>query len=687
RSGAGKWFAEAFLDPMALMRMADGYAQDGFNTTMFEDMREAKIKATITEMRIMKEYDEFLTKNEKYLRKSSESTVNVRGQEITKMKLIDLYCTTFRKQAWEGLAINGYQYNDTKGNLIRVDGELDAQQAYEEFEVEAAVARLRNEIEEHLTEKDREYITLVEHIYNVESKRLKQERDVERFGFSNVEDGYYYPIRRANRRTNVDKVDIKEELDRVSNASFNKDIVKHARQELSVESADSRLRRHVAAVCQYAHMSATVEAFNRIFNYDIAGNPNRPISVKTETRNAWKQLEHYWIKLIGDAQGVHTKIEGDGIFSYIRGGYAIAMLSANPKVWLTQFSSFAAASGMIDAVSIARGLNVATKADVENIGRYCPLAEIRRYENTAALAQGVLDKRGVQRSKGGRAMEATRKFGEWGMKPIGKTDEFVINRLFGACMVEVEKHGGAKIGTEANKIAAGKMLTKLILETQQNAMATERSAAMRSGNEFLRTATMFSSDAMKVAGRFFDAAGEVRVLKARAKATSDPEVKAQYDSKLKAAKKKLRKAIGALVVTAAYMAGIAALFKVLYNKWDKEWKEDEAKTLTVAKSISVDFIGNMIGGLPLIRDVYTKLFEGYDVDNYAYSAINDVLNSASSFANLLDKNATSEDVARALKSLVYSTSSFTAPSAVLPPVRASRRCCVRCAAIFDRRRQ
>lgn len=660
RTVAGKWYSQTHLDPMSLMRMADGYVENGFNTTMMEDLREGKIKAMFEEMRIMKQYDEFMKKNEKYFRKASENSVNVRGRYITKIKLIDLYLSTFRKQAWEGLAINGYQYTDTEGNTVRVDGELDAHRVYEEQEFEDAVLRLRGEIEQHLSATDREYIELVEHIYNVESKRLKYNRDVERFGFSNVENEYYYPIRRANRAVNVDKADIKEELDRVSNASFNKEIVKHARQELAIESVDSRLRRHVTAVCQYAHMSAVVEAFNQIFNFDISGNPDRPVSVKTEMmKSGNRQLEDYWKKLIGDAQGVNTKLEGDDVLSWLRSGYAIATLSANPKVWLTQLSSFASASGILSYSSIIKGFGVAKKEDIQNIGLYCPLAELRRYENTAALAQGVLDKRGVQKGKGSRAVGSMRKLGELGMKPIGAVDEFVINRLFGACMIEVQKNGGPNVGDEANKIAAGKLLTKLILETQQNAMATERSAAMRSGNEVLRTSTMFSADAMKNVGRFFDAAGEVRVLKARIKNAADPDVKAQYKARLKLAKRKLRKSVAALLLNAAYMAGIAVLFKHIFNKWDKEWNEDEERWVTYLRSIGIDFIGNMVGGLPLLRDAYSKLVEGYDIDNYSYSAINDVLDSASSIWKLFNKDTTSEDITSALKKLVYSTSSFT----------------------------
>ena len=659
RSVAGQWYKDTFLDPMSLMRMADGYER-GFFTEMMEQAREAIIAAQFEEMTVMRKYDEFLEKNKKYLRNSSKDTVEIRGQKITKNKLIDLYCTTKRDQAWRGLAINGYNYLDTKGKTVRVDGELTAGVYHDEHEIYAAVMRLQGEIEQHLTALDLEYIEIIEEIYNVDSKRLKQDRDFARQGFSNVEEGYYYPIKRGNIASNIDKAQIKEELDRVSNASFNKYTVEKAAQELCIDSADARLRRHVRAVCQYAHLSPVIEEFNRMFNYDITGNRNHPISVASETKNTWTNARDYWQKMISDMQGINTKSEADGVLSYIRGGYAIAMLSMNPKVWLTQLSSFAAASGMLDASSIAGGGFVVSREDIQNIGKYCPLADLRKYENTAALAQGVLDRRGVKVGAGGRALDATRKFGEWGMKPIGAVDTFVINRLFGACMLQVEKNGGAKRGTEANKIAAGKLLTQLILETQQNSIATEKSAGMRSNSEFLRTVTMFSADAMKVIGRCVDGFGEVRVIKSRLKNEKmSAEVREQYTARLKNAKRKLRKALAALLVSAAYMAAITALFKTLYNKWDKERKEDESRAATVAKSVSVDFAGNMIGGLPLIRDVYTKLFEGYDVDNYAYSAINDVLNASKKMTSIFDPDATMEERASAIKSLVYSTSSFS----------------------------
>lgn len=79
------------------------------------------------------------------------------------------------------------------------------------------------------------------------------------------------------------------------------------------------------------------------------------------------------------------------------------------------------------------------------------------------------------------------------------------------------KDYGLKIGTEENKVKAGELLKRVILETQQNSMATERSSAMRSGSEFMRTITMFSADSMKVIGRVVDSIGELSALKSKKK--------------------------------------------------------------------------------------------------------------------------------------------------------------------------
>lgn len=638
---AGTTYMQTFGDPMTVARRMDMY-ESGFYTEMMNELRDAAVDAQVAEMEMRSAYEEFTKKHKKYVENASVETVTYRGTEIPKMHLIGLYMTMKRKHAWAGLAANGFTFTDTNGKRVRVNGIVSPEVKITAAELEQLTKDQLSVIDALLTDADKEYIAILEQAYNVDARKLKADRDMQRLGFTNASSDYYYPIRRGNIAKNVDTADIAGELDRVSNSSFNKDTVRGAKQELFIESADAVFNRHIHAVCQYAYLSPAVEAYNRLYNLDISGNKNKPISVATESANTWDRGNKYFVKLISDIQGIPAaSSESMKALGFIRGSYAKFQLGANPKVWLTQLSSIFASSSLLDADSITRGMAVSAKG----MDEYCSLAKLRNNDNTAAMAQGVLDN-GAK-----RAMNAVSKFSDLLMAPIGKMDRFVVGRLFGACQVQVEKNGGAKVGTEANKVEAGKLLRRVILETQQNAIATERSAAMRSGNEVMRTLTMFTADSMKVVGRVIDAIGEVSTLKSKLKVAVDAETRTALNQQLKAANRKVRKAVGALCLTAVFMASIAQLFRWLY---DKEQDEDES----VAETMLVDAVGNLFGGLPIFKDVYSKIFEGYDVDNYAYSAINDLLDSTMNLfdvaGNILTNKGSVQDRNRAIRNLAYS---------------------------------
>lgn len=631
----GTSYLQTFGDPMSVMRRMDRY-ESGFYTEIFTELRDSKIDAEVAKMQLMEEYEAFLKKNKKYLSQATKETVQYRGVEIPRMQLISLYMTLKRQHAQAGLAENGFGFWNAQDQRVRVDG--FAKGITEESELRAAAVDEQARIAELLTETDKEYIAILEKGYQ-EAGRLKAERDIQRLGFTNATEDYYYPIRRGNIAKNVDSAEMQQELDRISNASFNKDTVRGAKQELFIESADAVFNRHVRGVVQYAYISPAIETYNKLYNLDIAGTPNKPVSVSTESANVWKQGNDYFKKLITDIQGISpVSSEGRAVLSFIRGSYAKFQLGANPKVWVTQLSSLFASSSLLDASSITRGMTVSAK----DVDTYCPLAKLRAQDNTAAMAQGVLD-------KVGRISNVL-------MAPIGKMDRFVVRRLFGACQVQVQKDGGAKIGTEANKIEAGKLLKRVILETQQNSLATERSAAMRSGNEIMRTLTMFSADSMKVIGRVIDSVGELSALKARLRTTTDAESRSTLQTQIKTARRNVRKSLTALATSALFMVAIAQLFNWLYNK-DKD--DDE----TAAQQVLVDFAGNLLGGLPLVRDIYSRIAEGYSVDNYAYSALNDLLDSAvnlfDTVGSLVSGDESNSKLTARTKNLLYALGQLT----------------------------
>lgn len=642
----GRRYLGAFGDVESVMRYYDRYRKDGFYTEMFAEMRKAAIDADVQTHRIMSTYEDFMQKHKNYLKDAEHEIVEFMGVKMPKMTAISLYMTMSREQAHKGLAVSGFKFTDAQGESVRVEG-FATNTELTEAALLSVVAQRQKELYELLSNTDREYIKILEKGYNEDARKLKADRDLERYGFTNVTNDKYYPIRRANTAKSVD-TSFSAELDRVSNASFNKDIVKGAAGELFIQNADTLYRNHVRAVCQYAALSPAIEAYNKLYNMDITGNPNKPVSVKTQSENIWKDGNTYFRDLIGDIQGIpRDRGEKMGWLGKMRGRYAKFQLGANPKTVVTQTSSIFAATSVLDLGSV---MKVAKFHGVsgKDVDTYCSLAMLRNTDNTAAMAQGVLT-RGERISRGIDTVSDTL------MAPIGWMDRAVIKKLFAACQLQVQKNGGAKAGTEQNKVEAGKLLEKVILETQQNSFATERSAAMRSGNEIYRTLTMFSADAMKVTARVLDSFGEASAIRQRMK-TANGDAKKALASELKIANKKLGKSIFAMVTVAAYSAAIAELFRHIY---DKERDEDEVIALTML----ADFGGNMLGGLPVIKEAYSRLTDGFGIENYSLSMLNDLLDSTvrvfSIGEEFIKGGGSPQKIASAGKNLVFTAGQFT----------------------------
>lgn len=622
-------YLTAFGDPMTVARYFDKY-ESGFYSEMLATLRESATNAQIDEMNIREPIEEFIKKNKKYFKEAEKKTVKYQGRDIPLLQAMYVYMAMNDVDTIPSFAKSGFVFNDGNSD-VRIDG-FAANEDVEIAEMQIMAKEIQTSLEKQFSAADKEYIEIARKIFNEDCRKRFSETSIILKGYTNAKEGDYVPIRRANIAKNVDTSTFEYEVNRASNASFTKDRVKGAKGELRVDGIDTVLDRHIRAVAQYANLAPAIEEYNKLFNLNTGEDNNKPVSVSTESRNLWARGDEYFKKLISDIQGVPAT-KGDGIkfMAFIRGGYAKFQLGANPKVWVTQLSSFFAAGSILDYSSIVKGIGIKA-GDVDT---YCELAKLRNNDNTVAMAQGVLDK--------------VDKVGNVLMKPIGTVDRFVITKLFGACQVQVQKDYGLKIGTEENKVKAGELLKRVILETQQNSMATERSSAMRSGSEFMRTITMFSADSMKVIGRVVDSIGELSALKAKKKILTDANEIANIDKQIKQATKKVAKSTASLITSAVFMALVAQLFRTLYNKDD----EDD----NVVANMTTDAIGNLFGGLPIFKDIYSRLAEGYDIDGYAYSAINDMLDSADNIfkmcGDIVSGEVTSQEVAKNIKNMVY----------------------------------
>ena len=120
-------------------------------------------------------------------------------------------------------------------------------------------------------------------------------------------------------------------------------------------------------------------------------------------------------------------------------------------------------------------------------------------------------------------------------------------------------------------------------------------------------------------------------------------------------KKALRRATAVMTATAVFMALLGLAFRALYRKLkDKEPEE-------IVKATVADAVGNMLGGLPILRDMYSYFSDGYDMDVFATSVLNDTLAAAKKAYNLGIKAASGEPLSKqevntAIRDLIYSVS-------------------------------
>ena len=635
----GSAYVRLYGDPHMIVRYMDKY-KHGFYTEIYERLRQGAIKARVYRKRLDDQIAEVMDKYPKYFKELEGRKILLHGSDMPVAEAMSLWMSLNRDQAVAGILENGYCFtdDDPKKTYRRVFG-FTGDEVIRDKEgnilpkYRQEIDKMQADIWEQLSEADRAYIGIVYKLLNQDCKKLKSDTDLARMGYTNALEDFYFPIRRANLAQDIDQQTFFDEMSRVSNASFNKDTVKGAKNQLLIEPIQVVVSRHLRGVTMYAALGTVIDDYKMLknLNVDWEQNHNKPVSVATEEPNTWAEGRKYFEQLMADIQGIKPETdELTKVVGKLRGNYAKFQLAANPKVIATQLSSLFAGMNIIDPDVMIYAFN--PKVNGRDVYDYSELAEIRASENTAAMAQGLLDEAGDKL-----------------MAPIGWMDSWVVRRLWVASQHQVAK-SGPKLGTEENKKAAAKLLDKVILETQQNALATEKSQAARSHSEIQKMLTMFTSDAVKGVGQLLDAVGEITVIRNEAKVRKTP-----VDTKrLAAAKRRAGRAAGSLTAVAVYGAILAAIIKKLLDR-DEEWTW-------------VDFLsevgGGLLGGLPVIKEAYEAFWgSGYGMEDMSVAAVNDLMSSTKDtfedLGALARGDLSGRDALRGGRNLLYSLGQVT----------------------------
>ncbi len=614
------------VEPRVVIKSFENYNPNGILTRAYSEITRGETAASLQYIQLVEKFDDYFKANKKYRKRLTSEYITVAGAELNVGQALSLYELSKREQAKAGLYEAGFSYVDKKGKKQTVsitESDIDALQSA-------------------FTDSDKQFIAIVEDFFNVQSKKVKTDADLQILGYTNASDDFYFPIQRDKgtiAKNITDARDLMADWANVYNFSFNKDVKTGAKNKIFVPEIWSVITRHAKQLSTYAHLTVPLKNFSQIYAKNIGDKTHVQSIRNTLNEQVWGGADAYLSKLFSDIQG---KATSSSVIEKLRGAYAKYQLGANLKVIVSQLTSYPTAGIELDFRSMVKG--AVMKTDYAAMDKYCDYARVRNYEKGVVRAEGVIDKVG--------------KVGDIFTKPIQWTDRAAIGKIWNACQVQIERNDGHKIGTVENMQAAGVLLEEVIRLTQPNYTNTERSALMRSDSDIVRSFTMFTSVPLKQLSRLVESVGEYKTLRQMIKSG---DTNADIQSRYKKAKKRLGKTLASITVANLMYTMVAQFFKWLYAK---DRKDKDGNEISFVQDFFTDFASTTIGMFPVVKDIYNYFANDYEFSNFAYDSINSILSTTKDLFEVATKAAGGEpletsDYMKPLRNSLYAIGQIT----------------------------
>ncbi|MCM1224726.1 MAG: hypothetical protein NC548_60785, partial [Lachnospiraceae bacterium] len=608
----------SIINPRDVIKLIDNFNSNGVLTSLTNNIKDGETNMLKYKINLEAPFKEFLKEHKKYIKELDKTKMTIRGVEFSKNQALSILLTSERRQAQPHIQNGGIAVYVNEGKW------------YNKHEVKKIIHPTLVDFERinnSLTEVDKQYLHIVRKFFNEDARQLKIDTDMKLKGYTNIEESNdYYPIsvdRDVIARNLGDVRSIIREIQGVTSYSFNKELKQNADNRIAVGDITTTISRHLNNMATYAGLAEPIKNFDLVYNRNLAQRDANGNIVKGTERSIreiasakWSDSTSYITKYINDIAGLNFKPQTliDKFLNWLRGCYAKFQLGFNVKVWFNQLTSIPAAMTILSGNNIIKGLTV--KINFTNMDKYCEYARARNYENAVVKSEALLDKVG--------------KIGEISTKPIAIFDRAAIGKLWNACQYQIEQEQEFSFGTEENMIEAGKLLERVIRETQPNFNASERSSLLRSDHELVKTATMFMSQPMQNLSLLMEGVLEYKMLKKMQKNGVN-----DLGERLQNAKTKIKKSIAAFGTETILFVLVSQAFKHLFKKND-----EEEPVLDIAK----DFGSALTGMFPLVRDVYNKLVYKYDADIFVTDSFNTLGDAVNAMNSLLTKMASGEDV-------------------------------------------
>lgn len=621
---------KSIIDPTALIGEMFGYQDNNPLVDSFKDIQEGATHAQYLTNSFTDIIDDF-TKSHKSYKKHLADKIKVGGHEIRVDVALSLYMLSQQADSINGLKNGGWGYVDEKGYWIDC-GKLtdsDISSLYDDF-----------------TKADKDFLNVARKFFDATGKAMA-ETDILYRGYTLINtdaESDYFPIIRYSGDMSKPIADAEATRNAmqvsVANYSFTKERVKNERR-ITVSPILNVISKHAREVGNYCGLAIPIKEFQRIYNCNIGENGATKSIRNTINEQSWSGFNSYITTLLEDIQGISREKNSlaNKTLNLIRSNIATFALGFNIKTILSQISGYPAISMYVSLDSMAKAMAHSTwykGTNAQNMLIYSEWAAVKAHDNGLILAETASEKLG--------------KVANMTTVGIQMMDNWMNRLIWNACQCEVEKRTGLKFGTKENMVEAGKLHAEVGRMTQGNNARSELSAMQRSSNALVKMYSMFNSDGFKYISRLYEAAKRASAYKYLNK--TNPGTISQQ--KVRSAHVFMAKAATAIIVSNLVYVLMGQLMKFALNK-DRE--DEEGNEISFWQDLGMDFASSMVGMIPIVRDIYSLVVEGYDVKDNATEGI---MNLAESIKGVIESSMTmikgdvwdSTDIAKPLKSLI-----------------------------------
>ena len=426
------------------------------------------------------------------------------GRELTltSADAMSIYCLSRREQGRQhllggGVRVLGIEKNGKKAN--------DSRSLLNVKDIEAIRSSLsKRQIE--VAEAIQEYMSTVcaEWGNEISMKRFLTKEFTERF---------YFPI--ESNDENLDTKDPKaqqSDLYRLLNISATKPLVRGANNEVILRNVFDVFTNHSSDMAKLNAYGMALLDYMKWINYrEKTINDDGQVSVngvrKSMEKAYGKEAKKYIIGLIKDING-RSNDGGDHPFLMkMTRAAKTAMVGANLRVSLLQFTAYPRAAMVLSNKSLALGLTKVPQ--IEKAKKYCGIALWKSFGfYDTNISRSIEDQIKGTTNIRQKLIELSLKGAEWG-------DAITWGCLWNACEYEVAKTKQYKVGSEEFNQAVGKKLRDVVYATQVVDSTLTRSQMMRNKSGLTQSASAFMSEPTVSANILMDAAFQFNLEKRR----------------------------------------------------------------------------------------------------------------------------------------------------------------------------